>query len=154
MAINVNSHTLQPQAFQFNHIGLSVANITALSHFYRKFMGFDNVIQNYTVHAPQLYQVVQLQNPKGVIIELVQNADSSRIQLPKDAMDGSKIQGYFHLALMVGDLDGVYEYITQSNSGCRGVSPPAPDEFRAGNRYAYVADPEGNLIELLSAYAT
>ncbi|KAF4331913.1 glyoxalase-like domain protein [Fusarium beomiforme] len=114
-------------------------------------MGFEKVVRNFTIHTPELFQVVQLQNPQEVIIELVQNADSTRQQLPKDPMDASKVQGYFHWALMVGDLDGFFAYITESSTGARAISPPAPDDFGVGGKYAYVADPEGNLIELLSA---
>ncbi|KAH7243929.1 Glyoxalase/Bleomycin resistance protein/Dihydroxybiphenyl dioxygenase [Fusarium solani] len=150
MALNVNSHTWRAHGLQFNHVGLSVANISAQSQFYRSIMEFENVVRNFTIHAPELFQVVQLQNAQGVIIELVQNADSTSDQSPKDPMDGSKVQGYFHWALMVGDLEGIFAYITRPSTGCRAVSPPAPDDFHVGGRYAYVADPEGNLIELLS----
>jgi catechol 2,3-dioxygenase-like lactoylglutathione lyase family enzyme len=116
-------------------------------------MGFCAVLQDFTIQAPQSFQVVQLQNPQGLIIELVQNADSVRVQTPTDPMDASKIQGYFHWALVVGDLDGMYDYITQIDTGGRGISPPASDESGGNGRYAYVADPEGNLIELLSTQA-
>ncbi|KAF5699047.1 glyoxalase-like domain-containing protein [Fusarium mundagurra] len=151
MALNISSsHPWGAHGLQFNHIGLSVANISAQSQFYRNIMGFEKVVRNFTIHAPELFQVVQLQNAQAVIIELVQNADSTRDQLPKDQMDGSKAQGYFHWALIVGDLEGFFAYITQPSTGCRAVSPPAPDGFRDSGRYAYVADPEGNLIELLS----
>ncbi|KAK2686054.1 hypothetical protein QWA68_015294 [Fusarium oxysporum] len=151
MALHVNyNHSWGAHGLQFNHIGLSVANISAQSKFYRDIMGFEKVVRNFTIHTPELFQVVQLQNAQAVIIELVQNADSARDQLSKDPMGGSKVQGYFHWALTVGDLEGFFAYITQPSMGCRAVSPPAPDDFGVGGRYAYVADPEENLIELLS----
>jgi catechol 2,3-dioxygenase-like lactoylglutathione lyase family enzyme len=150
MAQSLSSHSLGIHGLRFNHIGLSVANMTAQSQFYRQVLGFCTVVHNFTIQAPQSFQVVQLQNPQGVVIELVQNADSVRVQTPTDPMDGSRIQGYFHWALMVGDLDGIFEYITQNGTGSRGISPPAADESGGNGRYAYVVDPEGNLIELLS----
>ncbi|KAJ3494536.1 hypothetical protein NLG97_g4016 [Lecanicillium saksenae] len=132
----------------FNHIGLSVANLTTQTHFYQNVLGFDNILRKFTIQVPHLFQVIQLQNPQGVIIELVSNEESTRQEIPKDPMDGSKLQGYFHWALSVGDLDEVYDYIVQAGTGARAVSPPEADGFGSG-RFAYVSDPEGNLIELL-----
>jgi|SRR5688572_21564281 catechol 2,3-dioxygenase-like lactoylglutathione lyase family enzyme len=136
------------KTLSFNHIGLSVANINTQTHFYQNILGFNDVLRNFTIKTPHLFQVIQLQNPQGVIVELVSNEESTRAEVPKDPMDGSKLQGYFHWALSVRDLDEIYNYIVQAGAGARAISPPEADHFGSG-RYAYVSDPEGNLIELL-----
>jgi catechol 2,3-dioxygenase-like lactoylglutathione lyase family enzyme len=135
-------------ALNFNHIGLSVANLTTQTHFYQSILGFNDILRNFTIETVPLFQVVQLQNPQGVIIELVSNPESTRAEVPKDPMDGSRLQGYFHWALSVGNLDEVYNYIVDAGTGARAISHPEADAFGSG-RFAYVSDPEGNLIELL-----
>ena len=64
-----------------------------------------------------------------------------------DAFDGELArQGYFHWAVYVGDLDAAYRKVL--DAGGREVSSPAP-AVRPGMRFAYVKDPEGNLLELI-----
>ncbi|WP_078505733.1 VOC family protein [Streptomyces violaceusniger] len=56
-------------------------------------------------------------------------------------------QTFTHLALQVPDLDAAFARLT-AECGAGAVSPPAPGATE-GMRYAYVADPEGNLLELI-----
>lgn len=63
-----------------------------------------------------------------------------------DPVDGAGTQGFFHWALTVEDLGATVETLVAA--GGRLVSPPA-DGARAGVRFAYVKDPEGNLLELI-----
>ena len=55
-------------------------------------------------------------------------------------------EGYGHVAFDVADLDGAYHRAVAR--GARPVMPPCPAP-EPGVRMAFVADPEGNLIELL-----
>jgi glyoxylase I family protein len=54
--------------------------------------------------------------------------------------------GYGHVAFDVTDLDGAWDRAVAR--GARPVMPPCPSP-EPGVRMAFVADPEGNLIELL-----
>jgi lactoylglutathione lyase len=54
--------------------------------------------------------------------------------------------GYGHVAFDVTDLDGAWDRAVAR--GARPVMPPGPSP-EPGVRMAFVADPEGNLIELL-----
>jgi predicted enzyme related to lactoylglutathione lyase len=54
--------------------------------------------------------------------------------------------GYGHVAFAVADLDAAYDHAVAR--GARPVMPPCPAP-EPGVRMAFVADPEGNLIELL-----
>ena len=50
--------------------------------------------------------------------------------------------------MQVSDLDAAFSELAAAGAGV--VSPPA-DAVRAGDRDAYVHDPEGNLLELIQA---
>ena len=63
-----------------------------------------------------------------------------------DPLDTLRGQGYGHWALAVDDLDAAFTRLT--GSGAEAVWPPA-DAVQPGARFAYVKDPEGNLIELI-----
>jgi glyoxylase I family protein len=54
--------------------------------------------------------------------------------------------GYDHVAFAVADLDAAYDHAVAR--GASPVMPPCPAP-EPGVRMAFVADPEGNLIELL-----
>ncbi len=55
-------------------------------------------------------------------------------------------EGYGHVAFDVADLGAAYDRAVAR--GARPVMPPCPSP-EPGVRMAFVADPEGNLIELL-----
>jgi catechol 2,3-dioxygenase-like lactoylglutathione lyase family enzyme len=62
------------------------------------------------------------------------------------AAEAARREGYGHVAFDVADLDGAYDRALAR--GARPVMPPCPAP-EPGVRMAFVADPEGNLIELL-----
>ncbi|MER7250759.1 VOC family protein [Kribbella sp. NPDC000426] len=62
------------------------------------------------------------------------------------AANRASCSGYFHWALSVDDLDATFTHLL--DAGATEVSAPAP-AARAGARFAYVKDPEGNLLELI-----
>lgn len=147
--ISASQTTICSNLLGFNHIGLSVANISLESHFYKDVMGFSRVLHNYTLEEPNTIHVVQLQNDNGVSIELINNVESTRIENITNPTDGSRYQGYFHWALTVTNLSATFNYLIRPDTGAHAVSTPAPDISGSGGRFAYVADPEGNLIELI-----
>ncbi|MER6273252.1 VOC family protein [Streptomyces sp900105755] len=57
------------------------------------------------------------------------------------------MQTFTHLALQIPGLDGTFARLT-GECAAAPVSAPAPGGS-AGMRYAYAADPEGNLLELI-----
>jgi catechol 2,3-dioxygenase-like lactoylglutathione lyase family enzyme len=87
-----------------------------------------------------------LEAGNGVRVELIERTGSARTEVFGDPLDTSRSQGYVHWALEVDDLDDVYTRLTQV--GAQPVWPPA-DAVQPGTRFAYVKDPEGNLIELI-----
>jgi predicted enzyme related to lactoylglutathione lyase len=55
-------------------------------------------------------------------------------------------RGYNHFALRSADIDGLWERALEA--GASAVMPPA-DSPEPGVRFAFLADPEGNLVELV-----
>jgi hypothetical protein len=65
------------------------------------------------------------------------------------ALDTSRSQGYGHWALEIDDLDQAFAELLAA--GAQSVSAPAP-AVQPGARFAYVKDPEGNLLELIQPH--
>jgi lactoylglutathione lyase/glyoxylase I family protein len=129
----------------FHHIGLSVADLDRQCRFYTRAFGFR---EEYRSAIPEAgIRISLLTGPGGAALELTERAGSAP-QRFGDPVDGAGTQGYFHWALTVDDLDTVLT--TAAAHGGRTVTPPAPAR-RPGSRFAYLADPEDNLVELRQA---
>lgn len=130
--------------FVFDHVGLSVADLDAQHRFYADALGLRAVEERVDLPAAQV-RTVLLRADNGLKIELIERGGSGRQEFA-DPYDGAGTQGYFHWAVHVHDLDAAYERVLAA--GARDVSAPAP-AARQGMRFAYVKDPEGNLLELI-----
>jgi catechol 2,3-dioxygenase-like lactoylglutathione lyase family enzyme len=127
----------------FDHIGLSVADLDRQSRFYVEVFGFR---ETHRTEIPDAnIRIALLNGPGGASVEFTERAGSAPQQFA-DPIEGAGIQGYFHWALTVNDLDAAVAAAVAH--GARALSQPALAR-RPGIRFAYVADPEGNLIELL-----
>ncbi len=85
-----------------------------------------------------------LESDSGVRLELIERSGASRARAFTDPLDAASALGFGHWA--VRDLDAAFAAITAA--GAPPVWPPA-DAVQPGTRFAYVKDPEGNLIELI-----
>jgi len=82
----------------------------------------------------------------GYRLELLHRPGSAAGGKPGTPGDAALRDGYGHVAFDVTDLDAAYDRAVAR--GARPVMPPGPSP-EPGVRMAFVADPEGNLIELL-----
>jgi catechol 2,3-dioxygenase-like lactoylglutathione lyase family enzyme len=139
-----------PIEVRFHHVSLSVADLDAQQSWYQRVLGLTDVIEQFSVPEPPVRTVV-LRSPGGVRVELIERAGSARKEVYSDPLDTLRGQGYRHWAVEVADLDGAFEAIT--GNGGQPVWPPA-DAVEPGARFAYVKDPEGNLIELIQPPAS
>jgi catechol 2,3-dioxygenase-like lactoylglutathione lyase family enzyme len=130
--------------YNFDHVGLSVADLDKQESFYRVALGLDDAVERVEIPAAGIRTVI-LQAASGLRLELIERADSSGQEFA-DAYDGASVQGLFHWALRVDDLDAAFSALV--DAGARVVSAPAPG-MSEGARFAYVKDPEGNLIEII-----
>lgn len=128
-----------------HHTSLSVADLDAQRTWYQQALGLHDVIEEYQLDDPAVRTVV-LQSGSGVRLELIERSGASRTRTFADPLDAAATLGFGHWAVSVRDLDAAFAAITAA--GGSGVWPPAA-AVQPGARFAYVKDPEGNLIELI-----
>lgn len=127
-----------------NHVGLSVKNLQAAKRWYASLFGMKEIQK---LEIPEYHvRTVLLRADNGLSIELIEVAGASRERAFKDALDAASQLGYGHWAITVNDLIAAYNMLV--SHGATSVSPPAP-AVQKGASFAYVKDPEGNLIELM-----
>ena len=127
----------------FDHVGLSVADLDLQQAFYERALGLAEVEESFAMPEAQVRSVV-LRNAEGLKIELIERGGSAPQEFT-DPFDGAAVQGYFHWCLAVDSVEKSFAKLIEA--GATEVSPPA-DGARPGTRFAYVKDPEGNLLEL------
>ena len=133
------------QDLAVHHTSLSVADLDAQQAWYQQALGLREVIEQYQLEEPPVRTVV-LRSSSGVCLELIERSGATRPRDFADPLEAAGTLGFGHWALAVGDLDAALETITAA--GGVPVWPPA-DAVQPGARFAYVKDPEGNLIELI-----
>ncbi|WP_406637601.1 VOC family protein [Amycolatopsis sp. WGS_07] len=138
-----------PFPVRFHHVSVSVADLGAQQRWYAEALGFTEVVETFEVPEAGVRTAV-VQTAGGVRLELIERAGSTRPATFDDPMDALRAQGYGHWAVEVDDLDAAYARLT--GAGAQPVWPPA-DAVQPGARFAYVKDPEGNLIELIQPAA-
>jgi lactoylglutathione lyase len=127
----------------FDHVGLSVDALDTAAEFYARAFGFE---PQHEFELPGGIRGLMMRHPSGIRFELFEHPSSvAGLQgaMPDEAL---ATRGYGHFALTVADLDGAYADALQAGAGERFAPRPSPEP---GVRMAFVADPEGNLIELI-----
>ncbi len=127
----------------FSHIALNCQDPIAIERFYTRYFGFKRA----RVYAPGPDQVVMIRSGP-VYLELFKSTGPSPRGLPEK--DGFPETGYRHMAFMVGNLDASLAEL--GNAVELRLGPLDMGEFIPGMRVAWVADPEGNIIELNQGY--
>lgn len=130
---------------RFHHVSLSVADLTALERWYGAALGLDRVEERVELAEAGVRTAV-LSDGRGLRVELIERTGSRPVSHP-DPLAAAADRTFGHLALQVPDLDAAFTHLT-ADCGARTVSPPAPGAS-PGMRYAYVHDPEDNLLELV-----
>lgn len=127
----------------FLHVSLNCNDMDAIERFYTKHFGFKRA------------RLVPLGNDKIVFIrsgniymELFQ-AKGTRPE-PAPTKDGYEYAGWRHIAFTVPDVDAK---IAEMGEDARvTLGPMGFDSFIQGWRTVWVADPEGNIIEISQGY--
>jgi len=134
---------------RFHHVSLSVADLAAQRRWYAEALGFTEVTEEFELPEPPVRTVV-LESADGVRVELIERAGAARAAVFGDPLDTLRGLGYAHWALAVDDLDAAFARLV--GLGAEAAWPPAA-AVQPGARFAYVKDPEGNLIELIQPTA-
>ena len=118
--------------------GIMVDNMAVMIRFYRDALGFGIKEEEDTSN-------VYLEKD-GTLFLLYRKTDFEKMTGRKFAY-ASGINGHFEIALSVENYAAVdKKYAEVITAGGRSVMPPATMEW--GQRTSYLADPEGNLIEI------
>jgi catechol 2,3-dioxygenase-like lactoylglutathione lyase family enzyme len=123
-------------------LGLEAGIVTpaadALAAFYRDGLGFE--------------LVDRLEFPQGLVLRLRSGPAALKLYQPADGARPGAVPepwhrdaGFTYAALHVADVDAAHH-----RAGAHGAATLAPPTaHRPGARYALIADPEGNIVELL-----
>lgn len=136
-------------AFRFHHISLSVADLDAEAAWYRAALGLIKVDERLDLPEAGVRTAV-LSDGTGLRVELTERAGSAPALRP-DPYAATATQTFTHLALQVPDLEAAFRRLTVEWAASA-VAEPGPGAT-SGVRYAYIHDPEGNLIELIETTA-
>ncbi|GAA2165808.1 glyoxylase I family protein [Humibacillus xanthopallidus] len=130
-----------------DHVGLTVADLDAMTQWYAAALG---LAPEFEFALPEVdFRGVMLRGD-GYRIELLSRAGSHPGLQASSPVDAALTHGYGHLALDVSDVDAAYGRLLTLGASERMSPRPSPEP---GVRMAYVADPEGNLVELLDRTA-
>jgi lactoylglutathione lyase len=130
---------------RLDHVGLAVGDLEAAVAWFRDVFG---LVPELALRVDPLdLSIEMLVHPVyGYRLELLHRPGSLAGHNPPTPGEAALREGYGHVAFDVTDLDGAYDHAVAR--GARPVMPPRPSP-EPGVRMAFVADPEGNLIEFL-----
>lgn len=127
-----------------DHVGLSVADLDAAEGFYTTAFGFRRQLAFEL--RPHPIRGLMLAHPSGSRLELFEHADSVPGLQAAGPIEAHVTRGYNHFALEAPEIDGLFA--TALAAGATAVIEPRPSP-EPGVRFAFLADPEGNLVELV-----
>ncbi|MFT4212057.1 MAG: VOC family protein [Microbacterium sp.] len=130
---------------ELDHVGLSVGDLDAQSVWYAQALGLTALppLANPALGVRTQYLV----DADGWALELLERAGSAPGLQATSPSDAILTRGYGHICLRVADVDAAYGRLL--DAGAAPIAPPGASPM-SGLRLAFVADPEGNLIELLA----
>lgn len=127
----------------FHHMGLTCKDPIRIEEFYTRHFGFERV----RVFQPGPKQIVMLKS-SGVYLELFKASDPSKV--PPSEGAGPRYPGWRHICFLVDDLDAKLKELGEAVRITR--EPLDLSSFVTGMRACWIADPEGNIIELSENY--
>jgi len=134
---------------RFDHVGINVSDLPAMTDWYVAALGleveFEFALEQFE------FSGAMLRSPDSYRVELLHrigNAAGIQVQVPLDA---ALTRGLGHLALTVDDLEATHRDLLAAGASKRMPPSQSPEP---GVRIAFVADPEGNLIELVDRTAS
>lgn len=129
---------------RFDHVGLSVADLDAAAVFYGAAFGF--VFEFPFGLESVAARGLMLRHPSGHRLELFERPGAGAGIQGTTPVEALATLGYGHFALAAPEIDSVWEAALRA--GARAVLAPSPSP-EPGVRFAFLADPEGNLVELV-----
>jgi glyoxylase I family protein len=137
--------TPEPQSVvaTYHHMGISCSDMRATERFYTKYFGFRRA----RVVPLGDTEIVWIKSG-NTYLELFQAEGES--PLPVIEADGPKFPGWRHIAFEVEDVDA--KLAEMGNDARVTLGPLDFSDFIPGWRGAWIADPDGNIIEISQGY--
>jgi glyoxylase I family protein len=130
-------------ALVFSHMAMSCKDPLKVERFYTRHFGFDRA----RVYQPGPGQVVLIKSG-NLSLELFPTVKDAPAPLP--GKDGPDWSGWRHLAFLVDNLD---TKLAEMGTDARVTLGPLDlSQFIPNMRVAWLADPEGNIVELNQGY--
>jgi lactoylglutathione lyase len=129
---------------RLDHVGLSVGDLDAAAQFYSRAFGFRRQVE--FALDPHPIRGLMLRHETGMRLELFEREGSVPGIQGATPIDAPATRGYGHFAFAAPDIDSVFARALEA--GASAVFEPAPSP-EPGVRFAFLADPEGNLVELV-----
>ena len=130
-------------ALTFSHVALSCTDPLASERFYRKHFGFTRA----RVIPLGEDQIVFLKSA-DVYLELFKA--TKQAPAPRIGADGPQYPGWRHIAFQVDNVDATLDQMGDEAKITLG--PINFDNFIPGWRTVWVADPDGNIVEISQGY--
>jgi len=134
---------------RLDHVGLTVGDLPAMTSWYCSALDL-SVEFEFALDQVE-FSGVMLLSPAGHRIELLHRPPSVTGLQAANPVEAALTRGFGHVAFDVPSVDEAYDALLASGASDRMSPRPSPEP---GVRMAYVADPEGNLIELLDRTAS
>ncbi|MEI2810199.1 MAG: VOC family protein [Nocardioides sp.] len=126
-----------------DHVGLTVGDLAAMTRWYADAFGlaveFEFALDQFDFTGVML-------RGGGYRVELLARVGSVPGLQAANPIEAALTRGFGHIAFDVPDVDTAYNALIAVGATDRMSPRPSPEP---GVRMAYIADPEGNLIELL-----
>lgn len=138
-----------PSPRRLDHVGLNVADLEKAERWYSDAFGYVRDLA-LRIDVVELDIVMLIHPQRGDRLELLHRPGSRtgpRAATPPEAV---LTEGFGHVAFDVGGVDAHFERLVAL--GAHPVMTPRPSP-EPNVRMAFVADPEGNLVELLDRSA-
>jgi lactoylglutathione lyase len=133
---------------RFDHVGLNVADLAAAQTWYADAFSLRCEIE-LRVDAIDLDIAMLIDDERGQRIELLHRPGLRPDPRPANPAEAALAPGFSHIAFDVPNLDAAHARLI--GLGAREVMAPQPSP-EPGVRMSYLADPEGNLVELVERH--
>jgi catechol 2,3-dioxygenase-like lactoylglutathione lyase family enzyme len=129
---------------RLDHVGLTVAALETMTDWYVEALGLEVEFEFALDHVD--FRGAMLRSSDGWRLELLHREGNVAGLRAGSPVEAALTRGFGHLALDVPSVDAAYDALLAAGATERMSPRPSPEP---GIRMAYVADPEGNLLELL-----
>jgi lactoylglutathione lyase len=128
---------------RLDHAGLSVADLDAALRFYALAFGFGVELE---FALGDGIRGVMLRLESGGRLELFERPGAAPGPRPESPIAALATRGYGHFAVSAADIELVFARALDAGATAQLAPRPSPEP---GVRFAFLADPEGNLVELV-----